>query len=87
VSLSNPQKAVMKAARELEDDDLAQGRGIDVGWDIATLLARAKQHEGGARASLRTVGAICRRCLMHRRSRDGRYELTTAGRVRLREGL
>lgn len=87
MSLSAPQKAVMRGVRDLEQDDVARGLGRDRGWDLAQVLVAAKQHDGGARAKDRTVAALCGRCLLWRRSRDGRYELTEAGRQRLREGL
>ncbi|EHN09401.1 hypothetical protein PAI11_37350 [Patulibacter medicamentivorans] len=70
----------------MRDLDERDGRGA--AWDEATLLVAASHHTAaGRKATTKTLDGLGRRCLIHRRQSDGRYVLTTAGRVRLREGL
>lgn len=87
MSVSTPARAVLLGARDLEAADLAAGRGRDVGWDLATLLVAAKPYATGRAPTAKTAGTLCVRCKLYCRQRDGRYELTDAGRQRIREGL
>lgn len=82
MSLSATARAVMLGVRDLDQRD-----GEGSAWDEATVLAAGNRHTTGRKADIKTLDGLARRCLIQRRRADGRYVLTTAGRVRLREGL
>lgn len=64
--------------------------GRDAGWDLASVLVAAKHEhagEGPAPDQDHVRGLLeANPRLIHRRTRDGRYELTEVGRARAREG-
>jgi hypothetical protein len=82
VSLSDRQRAVVLAMRDLEATD-----GKDTGWDTASVQVAAGRYPGGTKVDDRTIRSLEKRCVVVRRRLDNRIEFTEAGRARLREGL
>jgi hypothetical protein len=78
--MSAPQKAVMLAARDLE-----QQFGFGSSWDLATLQIAASRYRGGEKVTSATLNGLTTGCKLVRTG--GSYALGESGRARLREGL